>query len=966
MIDYLDSISFTENLEKSRMIAIGRMLLTGLVAILLLGFPQAGLAQGGVDSTFGPLLEALRTLEASGSFDGSAQSEVLDRARERAQDRAESGLESRIGQALQSRLSRDEQLLIDAYCRGLLKEEQERFIETVPFFSRTEQVYCRRAGTPLFLSGYAGLGASQAEPVLTVGAAGPDYRLGIGDELVITLVGSGGFSRAFTVDREGRIVVPQLEPIGAAGLTLSEFRAELDARARRAFVGAEVFVSLGSVRSIGVFVAGEVERPGSYQLTALSTVLDILNLAGGIKKTGSLRRISVQRGTQVEWIDLYDVIYGLGAIPDLSLRDGAVVRVPYLGETIAVGGDVKRPGIFELPEGERVLPFDEAVRLAGGLVRPRGNVYAARAIQSSGRDLVTDYGDDDQFDVSSGDLVLVRRAEGQDIGVVDLTGEVTIPGVRSLDSAGTIAGLIGTGGLLKPKAYRQLAVLQTTDGATGARRFFPIDLQRILDRVEDYRLKDQDKLLVLNTDDIRYLVSPEVQVILRRAVDARDDDLRPSVPSSDGRDYEVGARPNLSTLETLVSQLEPSSGSLEAPDDRAAQARSIPAATECSSLVELRRLVADSSINRYSNASLFDPPQSRSGFRKAKACRQIYEDEAGLLPFVLEHGVAVLGEVRSPGLYPLAQTSDLGALISLAGGPTKRADLSSVEVAHFGDVTEAGRSRDLVDIRGGGDSAKVVEIGDVVRLNRTFNDLDGGTVRLVGEFLKPGTYDIRRGERLSSLIARAGGITAQAYPYGAIFTRERVRIAEEDALRRLARELNSAVTVAAANKGIDASAIQAFARLTREVAEAPATGRVVIEADPTVLQVRPELDVVLEAGDQVVMPKRPASVLVTGDVLNPGALQFIAGVSPDRYIRQAGGFQASADRNRIFVVFPNGVASPVSVSVFDYTPLKVPPGSTIVVPKDATPFDLLTLSKELASVISQLAITAASLAVISN
>jgi hypothetical protein len=95
-------------------------------------------------------------------------------------------------------------------------------------------------------------------------------------------------------------------------------------------------------------------------------------------------------------------------------------------------------------------------------------------------------------------------------------------------------------------------------------------------------------------------------------------------------------------------------------------------------------------------------------------------------------------------------------------------------------------------------------------------------------------------------------------------------------------------------------------------------------------------------------------------------MQFVSGKSLDTYIRQAGGFQQSADRRRLFVIFPNGSAQPVSVSPFNYTPLRVPPGSAIVVPKDATPFDVFTITREVASLVSQLAITAASLAVISS
>jgi len=139
-----------------------------------------------------------------------------------------------------------------------------------------------------------------------------------------------------------------------------------------------------------------------------------------------------------------------------------------------------------------------------------------------------------------------------------------------------------------------------------------------------------------------------------------------------------------------------------------------------------------------------------------------------------------------------------------------------------------------------------------------------------------------------------------------------------------------------------------------------------MEADPTVLQIRPDLDIVLEPGDRLVMPKRPSSVTVTGEVLNPGALQFTPGLNADDYIKMAGGMGQAADDGRIFVVLPNGAAKPLSISYWNYDPVKIPPGSTVVVPRDATPFDLVTFAKDLTQIFSQLAISAASIAVIND
>ncbi|MEQ8247486.1 MAG: SLBB domain-containing protein [Alphaproteobacteria bacterium] len=920
-----------------------------------------GVASGqgiGDRSPVGALLESLRVLEEGGGFGGPSASDLLDDARENASKLASDRRETRVGQEVSRSFSSDELLLIGAFCRSELTEEQDHFVRTISNFSPLERDYCRRIESPSFLAGYGAFGSIPQEPTLRVGAAREDYTLGVGDELIVTVVGNSGFSRTVTVDSEGRVILPELNPIGAVGLTLDQFRRELTARVETAFVGSEALVSLGAVRSISVFVVGEVNSPGAKQLSALSTALDAINLSGGIKKTGSLRQVTIQRGSEVRWLDLYDLLFGLSDIPVVMLNHGDVIRVPGIKETVAVVGDVKRPGIFEMPEGAAAIDARTAVRLAGGTIRARGNIFSVRSTQGSGRDLITDY-DRDEFEVGAGDIISVRRAEGRDLGTVELLGAVTVPGARSLSSTATVGQLLGSGGALREDSYQALAILQTVDLSTGARRYFPIDLQRVGAGLEDYSLRDQDRLIVLGVDDVRYLMTPEVHAALSDVDLEQREDFSP--PQADTVGASVGASPTLGSLQGLVSQIQPSPRMAQQVSDASATTRQ--PAKSCESLVELERIVRESGGTRFSNATQFGVLPTRGG--QQDTCRSVYEQNPNLLPFVLEHGVVVHGEVRRPGLYPVSNEVSLGGMVSLAGGATNRAYLEGVELMQFGepggDVT-----RQVVDLTSTEDAARAVANGDVIRVSRAFSDLDGGSVKLRGEFVRPGVYDIRRGERLLSVVARAGGLTAQAYSFGAVFTRESVKRAERVALQRLARELNAAVGVAAANSGIPASAIQSFAELTRAVAASPATGRVVIEADPTVLQVRPELDIVLESGDQIVIPRRPASVLVTGDVLNPGALQFVAGATPDRYIRQAGGFQQSADRQRLFVVFPNGVATPVSVNAFNFTPVKVPPGSTIVVPKDATPFSLLTVSKELASVLSQLAITAASLAVISN
>jgi protein involved in polysaccharide export with SLBB domain len=550
---------------------------------------------------------------------------------------------------------------------------------------------------------------------------------------------------------------------------------------------------------------------------------------------------------------------------------------------------------------------------------------------------------------------------------------VRVPGVRSLAQAQTVGALLGGKEALKEDPYLLLGVLETEDPVTSARRYFALSLENIFRGLEDFKLRDDDRLIILGRDDVAYLSSAPVQEIIANSFGETDDQIQRLDARRDGDGAGGVQAANLGTLEQIAARVsaeragQPVDESESLANERLQEGG--PAGQRCQSLESLKKLASESRTGRFANAVIGKPNGSASRSRGEQSCRPLFENNAALLPFLIEHGAAISGEIRLPGIYPIAGDTSLASIVGVAGGVTREADFSRVNVSRF-SVDAATGLADLsrLDINANDRSLSEIVIGpgDAVRFNPVFTDRDNGPVFLIGEFVRPGSYEIRRGERLSEVMARAGGPTAQAYPFGALFTRERVKRAEEASLRRLARELNSAVTVAAANRGIDASAVASFAELTRDVANVPASGRVVIEADPTVLQVRPELDIVLEPGDRVFMPKRPNSVLVTGDVLNPGAMQFVSGKSLDTYIRQAGGFQQSADRRRLFVIFPNGSAQPVSVSPFNYTPLRVPPGSAIVVPKDATPFDVFTITREVASLVSQLAITAASLAVISS
>ncbi len=834
-----------------------------------------------------------------------------------------------------------------------------------------ERDFSARAGVELSQFGYD-LFQSEAEfPVAnTGGAVQDDYILGVGDELVITFRGQYAKSWTTRVDREGRVILRELPPISAAGRSFADFRRELQAQVEMTLLGSDVYVSLGKIRRISVLVVGEVESPGLHKVPALSTILDAISLSGGIKKTGSLRRLQVVRGDDIFWLDLYELIF-LGTLNrDLILQDGDRLVGQALGDTVAAAGWVKRPGIYELGEGENSASLADLVALGGGTVRPRGSRYLHISLQADGRQKVEERRDLDATRIAAGDILLVELSQNVQVGNVMTAGHVRVTNRRSLVSAPTLGALLTDGSILDRNPYLLFAAVETTDTRTRTRRLYAANLESILTGQVDYRLHDQDVVLIFSAENIEYLKSAAIQRILAR----------------DAKPGELPACLGLKELELVVSLSNPgkyASATLYLDDlleGREADLRSITFKEREQLKLDERRVVLDEreAKLREVRARMDADPLKTDLLEKTFAdeenteCPKLFEDYPKALPFLLEHAILLHGEVRAPGIYPIVGGTPLDSVVATAGGVTREANLAHIELTGYARSGNGNAviDRQVRDLSQTGFTSVLLDPGDSVQVGTVFSDRDLGLVTLSGEFKRPGRYTIRRGERLSEIVERAGGVTPYAYPYGAVFTRQSAKNREKSGFERTARELESSLATALTTSSVSAQSLggasQAVTNLVETLRDAEPVGRIVMEADPTVLQIRPDLDIVLEPGDRLVMPKRPSSVTVTGEVLSPGALQFTPGLNADEYIEMAGGIGQAGDDGRIFVVLPNGVAKPLSISYWNYDPVKIPPGSTVVVPRDATPFDFVTFAKDLTQIFSQLAIGAASIAVISD
>jgi len=819
-----------------------------------------------------------------------------------------------------------------------------------------EEDYQARLNSKIKQFGYELFDYPPLDQGVMTGSIAPDYILGIGDELVINFQGTKSQSYTVKVDHEGRIVIADLPPLQASGKTFSDFRKALKARVSESLIGTEVYVSMGAVRMISVVVAGQVEKPGIIRTNSMASPLEILLMAGGVNKTGSLRNISIFHNGKRQKFDFYDFLSGKD-LRQIKLSDGDRIIVSTIGATIAMEGEFVRPAIYELAPGQDKISYQEASALAGGTIRPSG--YALSHLQINERGQQSFHKANKKGFMKNGEGLIASLKENFQTGSVELLGHVRAPGQRSLSGAKTIKELVAGVGNLDNDPYLLFGIIERVDEKTRTRHLLSFSPEKIFSDTEEIILKDQDRVIFLGRNDIDFLTSNEI----RRVIISGEYDVERKLKNNK-------VNPNfcapLKGLSRIISDTQ---------SDRFATATRAVFVRKSSEKQKGEKLEMVQDLEGLNDQALKErlireklEAEIKDDIEDILSCPSVYTDVNNLLPFTLEYIVSVDGAVRVPGVYPITEETSVSSLLSVSGGMSNDANQSHIEVTSYETSKNAEKlvmnweyvnslKIDMEEVR--------VNPGGGVRVSSLYSNFEAGAVLLTGEFKQPGVYTIRKGEKLSDLIERAGGLTDQAYPYGGVFARKRVKEIQREELRKTARHLQSAMVSASIKKTIEAESLMAAQQLTDQMADADIIGRVVIEADPVKLSMDPSKDIVLEPGDSLFIPKRPNFIVALGDVLNPGALQFIPGKRVGEYLREVGGYTRSADEDRVYVVYPNGVAQPVTLSSWGGDRnLSIPPGSAIVVPTDLSPYTSLTLIKEIGSIFQSLAVSAASIAVL--
>src|SRR5882757_2311224 len=754
--------------------------------------------------------------------------------------------------------------------------------------------------------------------------AGPDYVVGPGDALSIELW--GGISQRLTrvVDREGRVSLPEVGPILVSGKSLAAVQENLQQILRTQFHNVFADVSLARLRTIRVYEVGDVTNPGAYDISSLSTPLNALFSAGGPTQRGSMRILKHYRGTQlVETVDVYDLLLH-GVKTDLQrLENGDTVQVPPIGSQVTVEGMVRRPALYELRD-EKTLA--SVLELAGGLLPAAAlrHIEVQRLVAHERQTMLSvDIPEAENvsevtkkleaFEIQDGDRIRIFPIVPYNQDTIYVDGHVVRPGRYSFRAEMRVTDVISSYKDLLPEPatqYAEIIRLNAPDFHPSVESF---DLAAALaNPAQAPMLQAMDTVRIFSRFDFEN--PPTVSVL---------GDVR--LPGT----YQSSGQIHLADAVHLAGGLTQDAQTVDAQIFRY-----LPDGKFKIFSVSLSQALGGDPIE-----NIILQPRDRL---------LIHKNPDAIEPAT----VYIQGEVGKPGRYPLTTNMHVGDLIRVGGGLKPSADTQAADLTkyQYSGQSKLTGEHEVVGLEaalaGDSNSNAPLRNGDVLTIRQLpgWNDL-GASIALKGEVKHPGTYGIRPGERLSSVLQRAGGFQEGAYVKGAVLERAQVRelqTKEQTQLMLRVKDLQNNVELLpegdASQKRAKENALRQYQNALTQLGTNTPVGRVTMRISPEVSSWKnTSADLEVRAGDILVVPKQPSFVMVTGQVFNPTAVSYRPGKSAKWYLSQSGGPTAVANKKAIFVIRADGSVIGAKESLWSGASLNavLQPGDTVVVPEKA-------------------------------
>jgi len=758
-----------------------------------------------------------------------------------------------------------------------------------------------------------------------------DYILSTGDELNIYIYGDRDKVYNLMISNNGTIEVPFIGPIKVGGMKYIKAQEHLQNRLQNHFKRSDFNIKIGKYSTIQVTLVGDVSHPGLYNISSFSTVKDLLIASRGTNKTASVREILIKRnGKIISKLDFYDLLFHGKNFGNILLRHGDIVIIQQAKKLISIDGNVNNSAIFELTENENL---HNLLVYAGGM-RPNASKLNIKIDRFSDNLKIETFNialkDARDFKMRNGDAVYIHSLDDSDRDNVNIYGNIIRPGSYPIGADATLNQLLknsikyGAKKFFLPQTYFEYGVIKRyAKSLKYETKSF--NITKVLNGSQKIKLLPEDEIYIFNQNDI----------FSSKYITTKGDIL-----------LNPGKLQYFSGM-TLCD---------------AVNASGIDSRTEDS--VRVTTFNTDNLMPKTTFYSL-----KTQGNTKLSPYDEIevldYYDTHVLTP------VSISGEILNPSIVYYEKGMSVQNLIDIAGGLTPKAYSSNIEIVrYFVDETET-RERTVLRI----DTKKLhysdikLQPYDEVIIFKIPKWNASRVVELKGEVRFPGKYTVKAGEKLSSVLKRAGGFTDEAFIEGTVFTRESIRVKQVEqynrSLAKIKRQLAiyNAMPANARKSGPASTSTDKLNEVMLEAKKYQPVGRISIKLSGDLDKLdKSEYNLVLQDKDTITVPGYIDTVSIFGEVFNPTSFVFRNNMDTQDYIELASGYTRAADDSRTYIIHADGTSEPAVSGWWIFSSnVDVKSGDTLVIPIYIQEYNQLELWDSITKIMASFAITAATL-----